>query len=135
MNHFPEGLDRVLQMAENCPPIKLVVADRYLLPDQIRVLSPVAITQRLTFDDDFHLGDERTGAGCLIWANALLTKRVRFFISQTTLVDILGRERALAGEVAIASCRRERSRIEAACQRALGERPLDRIELQARDFR
>src|ERR1700758_3893357 len=67
MNPFPKGLDRVLIMAENCPPIRLVVADGDLPPDQTRVLSPVALTQQLTFDADFHLGDERTGAGCLIW--------------------------------------------------------------------
>lgn len=86
----------------------------------------------LTFDkEDFHLGDDRTGEGCLIWANA---PRVSFFIGRT-IFEIVGHRSAFADEVLLARCREQRPRIEAACRRAFERQPgVDRIELQARDF-
>jgi hypothetical protein len=91
----------------------------------------------LTFneEDDFHPGNQETGEGCLIWANASRSKRVRFFINRSILIDTLNCESAFANEIAIACCRRERSRIEAACRRAFARQPDDKfIALQAHDF-
>lgn len=85
-------------------------------------------------DEDFHLGDERTGEGCLIWASLPPSKRVRFFVNRSVLIGVLDCPSFLAGATALARCREWRPSIEQACRQAFGERPGGFIELQASDF-
>ncbi len=85
-------------------------------------------------DEDFHLGDERTGEGCLIWASLSPSTRVRFFVNRSVLIHVLDCPSFLAGATALARCRERRPSIEYACRQAFGERPGDLIELQASDF-
>jgi hypothetical protein len=84
--------------------------------------------------EDFHIGDQRTGEGCLIWASLPPDTRVRFFVNRPILIKVLGCPSALAGETALARCRELRPSIEDACRRAFYERPGKQVELQASDF-
>jgi hypothetical protein len=85
----------------------------------------------LTFNDRF----QPDGVlGCILWADDPAMKRVRFDIGARILMDVLHGGNPVHHEANVALCKRERTRIEAACRRAFAARPSERIELQAADF-
>jgi hypothetical protein len=88
----------------------------------------------LTFEENFHLGDERTGEAVLIWADAP-NHRVRFVIPVVSiLMNMLGCKSAFANSMALDCCCEVRPRIEGACRRAYAKKPGSDIELRAEDF-
>jgi hypothetical protein len=97
---------------------------------------PPSIAPALILEADFHLGDERTGDGCFIWADATTGKRIRFDIPRNILLDVLGSTSAFANEQTLKLCERERTKVSLACQRAFRRSPQSStIILTESDFR
>jgi hypothetical protein len=90
--------------------------------------------QELKFADTFVA---KTGLGppeVTIWADELPSRRVRFSIGSSILIDELGAENPVKDLAVIKLCEAQREKIEAACERAFARDLSDLVALREADF-
>jgi hypothetical protein len=88
----------------------------------------------MKFDDSLVA---KTGLGpptVILWADESPSRRVRFSIGASILVDQLGVENPVKDQALIKLCDAQRDKIEAACERAFARDPSDRVALMEADF-
>jgi hypothetical protein len=79
----------------------------------------------------------KTGLGLptvTIWADESPSRRVRFSIAASILVDQLGVENPVKDQAVIKLCEEQRDKIEAACRRAFERQPAGDVSLVDADF-
>jgi hypothetical protein len=87
----------------------------------------------MKFDDDFAA---KIGIGntIILWADESPSRRVRFSIGQSILIEQLGVRNPVRVDESIRRCEAQREKIEAACHRAFKREPADFVSLAAADF-
>jgi hypothetical protein len=85
----------------------------------------------LTFDDRFHSDGVN---GCVIWASEPKLRRVRFNVGPDVLREVLHGGNPVHDNANLALCKKEWSRIEAACRSAFANRPSASVDLRPVDF-
>jgi hypothetical protein len=78
----------------------------------------------------------KTGIGntIVLWADESPSRRVRFSIGRSILIEQLGVRNPVRVDESIKRCEEQREMIEAACLRAFKRQPADFVTLMAADF-